>query len=40
MKLIALPDEIPIDGAATIKGSVVELTLYYRTGDNPLEDIG
>lgn len=30
-------DDIPMEGAATLKGAVVEVTLYYTTGNNPME---
>jgi hypothetical protein len=30
-------DVIPMEGAATLKGAVVEIALFYETSDNPME---
>ncbi len=30
-------DEIPMDGVATLKGTVIEAVLYYETSNNPME---
>jgi hypothetical protein len=30
-------EELPVEGAATIKAGIVEMTLYYRSAGNPME---
>jgi hypothetical protein len=30
-------DDIPMEGAASLKGAVVPVTLYYETSNNPME---
>lgn len=30
-------EDMPMDGAASLKGSIVEITLFYQTSNNPME---
>lgn len=30
-------EDIPMEGSASLKGSIVEITLFYQTSNNPME---